>query len=348
MHKQRLILNRAFQEAEDGFYQLSPFGEFPGSLEVGGKAVPVVQVLTRDHLEPIYNRLVEQAQNANWSGLLGDREHWSLSDDKATDALAWFREFQLRDDGIYAKPKKTELGERLVNGGTLRMISPVFDVEPEDGGEIKNGSRMIPTGIDSIGFTNRPRLGKFMKPVSNRDGQTENQNQPEETMKLVNKALNLPDAADETSVVAEIEKLKNKAGQATSLQTQLEAEKLKVANMEKAQLEKEADVFIETNKDRIVNTDEARADMKKLYVENKSAAETAVRVMAPAKQEAPRTINRSTRQPASPTDGGSGDSAKAARIKNRAQSLTDSAKSRGEKLDWPDAWAQAKSEVENG
>ncbi|MDD2241316.1 MAG: phage protease, partial [Kiritimatiellae bacterium] len=272
--------------------------------------------------------------------ILGDREHWSLTADKATDALAWFRDFELRADGLYGKPRKTTLGKELIDGGTLRGVSPVLEVEAESGDEIADGSRVVPIAIDSIGFTNRPRLKQFMRPVSNKaDGaRTKNNNQPEENMKLVNKALGIGENAEEASAVSEIERLKEEIRQKES----------RIAELEKAETDKAADTFVSENKEKIADTDEARQSLRKLYLENKDSATELVKHLAPApKSPAPKVPNKSTKQPESATDT-SGDSGKAARIKNRAQSLTDSAKSRGEKLDWPDAWAQAKSEVENG
>jgi hypothetical protein len=345
MKKSTLILNRAFQEAEDGFCQLSPVGEFPGAVEnQDGEMIPVIQVLAMEHLESIFNRLQELAKDEEWSGILGDREHWSLTDDRETDALTWFKEFGLRPDGLYGKGRKTTLGEQLIGGGVLRKVSPVFDVVAEDGGEIKAGSRVVPTALDSIGFTNRPRLGRFMKPVTNRgDGHQQKQPTTGGNMKLVNKALGLQDDAAEASVVAAIEKLQNRAAEADGLQTELDAEKQKVATLENKQLEAEADEFVEANKDRILNSDEARGEMRKLYIENKDAAERAIKLF-PTKQEAPKVPNKVPRQPDDPT-GDSAETKRAVQIGNRARKIQTDAKNRGETVPWPSAWAQAKSEV---
>lgn len=304
MSRTRLILNRAFSEAADGFYQLTPFGEFDGSLQTAsGDAVPVTQVLSRERIEPIFNRLEASAKDPAWPGLLGDREHWSLTNDKTTEALGWFREFDLRDDGLYAKPKKTELGERLINGGTLRMVSPVFDVVTEDGAALSSGCRVVPVGLDSIGFTNRPRLGKFMKPVTNKNPQQEQPTTSGGIMKLVNKQLGLADDAAEASAVSAIEKLTNRAAQADTLQTELDAATLKVKNMESIQLEAEADAFLVTHTARIQNTDEARATLKALYISNRADAEKLVALL-PLKAEAPQAPNRKTVQPKAPTGEG--------------------------------------------
>lgn len=341
MKKHLIILNREFSESADGFYHLCPVCEAPCSIEVDGKSINVVQVITRDRLESILDALKEEAKSETWTGILGDREHWSLTADKETDALAWFREFELRADGLYGKPRKTTLGKELIDGGTLRGVSPVLEVEAEAGGDIANGSRVVPIAIDSIGFTNRPRLKQFMRPVSNKaDGaRTKNNNQPEEKMKLVNKALGIAENAEEASAVGEIERLKQ----------EIATKQARIDELEKADMEKAADAFVAENKEKVADSDAARASLKKLYLENRESAEELVKHLAAGtKTQAPKAPNKSTQQPASATDGGSGDPAKAARIRNRAQALTDSAKSRGEKLDWPDAWAQAKSEVDNG
>lgn len=340
MTKHLIILNREFSESADGFYHLCPICEAPCTVEVEGTSINVVQVITRARLESILSALKEEAKSETWTGILGDREHWSLSDDKATDALAWFREFELREDGLYGKPRKTTLGKELIDGGTLRGVSPVLEVEAEAGDQIVDGSRVVPIAIDSIGFTNRPRLKQFMRPVSNKaDGaRTKNNNQPEENMKLVNKALGIAENAEEASAVSEIERLKEEIRQ----------KEARIGELEKADKEKAADAFVTENKAKVADNDAARASLKKLYLENRESAEELVKHLAvETKTPAPLAQHKSTKQPASATET-SGDTAKASRIRNRAQALCDSARGRGEKLVWADAWDQAKSEVENG
>ena len=157
-------------------------------------------------------------------------------------------------------------------------------------------------------------------------------------MKLVNKALGLAENAEEASAISEIERLKEEIGQ----------KEARIAELEKADKEKAADAFVAENKAKVADNDAARDALKKLYLENRESAEELVKHLAvETKTPAPLAPNKSTKQPASATDA-SGDSAKAAKIRNRAQSLCDAARGRGEKLVWADAWDQAKSEVENG
>jgi len=293
MSKHLIIMNREFSEAADGFYHLCPICEAACPIEVDGKCVNVVQVITRAGLESIASALKDAAKAEGWTGILGDREHWSLTADKATDALAWFREFELRDDGLWGKPRKTTLGKELIDGGTLRGVSPVLEVEAEDGGDISEGSRVVPIAIDSIGFTNRPRLKQFMRPVSNKaDGASKNPNQPEDNMKLVNKALGLAENAEEASAISEIERLKE----------EIKQKEARIAELEKADNEKAADAFVAENKEKIADTDEGRASLKKLYLENKAAATDLVQHLTlVVKTIAPVAPNKATKQPASAT-----------------------------------------------
>lgn len=326
----------------DGWDHISPVGDYPGA--VGG--VDVIQVLSREHLEAIADTLNKRAADESWTGILGDREHFSLDPNKETDALAWYREFEMRADGLYGKPRETTLGVNMVGGGVLRGISPVFDVITEDGGPLKSGCRVIPTGLDSIGFTNRPRLGSAMRPLTNRaDGDTalnSNQqptNQKKDSMKALNKALGLAEDAEETAAVLEVQKLKNRA----------ETAEAKAAAMEAEKLDADADAFVTANRGRVDDTDEARAQLKKLYTTNREQAEAFVKIIPPrapnSDPKLPQSRNKTGAKQPEGLASGSMTEQQAAKVSNRATELQAQAKAAGRVLNHADAWRQAKTEV---
>lgn len=93
------------------------------------------------------------------------------------------------------------------------------------------------------------------------------------TMKLVNKRLGLIDEASESSVIAEIEKLENKASKADQLQKDLDAKTKEAETLQnkveglQAEKQKIEDEAAENYIDQLVNSGKAKADKKESLVE---------------------------------------------------------------------------------
>ena len=194
----KVSLANRFSPPVDGWIQLSPVGKFP-------HATGVVQIVDAEALSALVN---------SYEGdLLLDFDHESSDPNKRTTAAGWIDRIEARGDGLWAHVRWSEAGDRALANGEYRFVSPVWDVEPITGNDVR------PVRLLEAGLTNKPNL-KSLKPISNREhdanGGTNGQGKTAEaatkenqtTMKLVNRALDLSPDASEDAAIAGIEKLK--------------------------------------------------------------------------------------------------------------------------------------------
>ena len=231
--------------------QLAPFGEFDGILnKTDGTKTPIVQHLNQAAFERILNAWSQSGSPE----LLVDADHLSCGGG-STKAYAWASNLRVEEGGLYADFKFTAAGRAAVNAREYRFVSPVFKCD-------ENGEAV---GLESIALTNRPNL-----PVScvlNRETAgvvNVEDNKGKTKMEKLLSTLGLgPDASEDAAVAA------------------VEALKKKVADLEAASLEAEAEKFADENKDRIEN----RKAVIDLYVKNgKEVAEAFLAAFkAPAK-----------------------------------------------------------------
>jgi phage I-like protein len=145
---------------------------------------------------------------------------------------------EIRPDGLYVKPKLSEAGLKNIAGGNLRYVSPVFDFDSAVflGVDVRSGlPRYRVTRMTEAALTNKPNL-KGLRPLSNRghnapggepglgtpaEAATKEKNQ---TMKLINRALDLSPDASEEAAAAGIDKLKKERAEAGSALANREGE----------------------------------------------------------------------------------------------------------------------------
>lgn len=259
-------------------------GRYPGTAtQPNGEKIPVVQVVTDTGLRRALTALNRLAEDPNWPGLLLDVEHASLGDEGSTAAAAWYRQFDLRPDGLYGKAERTTLGTGLIQGKVYKRLSPVAELEPLPGSQ----TEYLVVGINSAGLTNKANMTALRILAANRETlsitptQTKESNMPTQLLEL----LGLTAEATEADVLAAV----------TALKDQL-------ATHEAEKTDREAEAFAAANADKFKG---GKDDAKDLYVKNRAAAEAvvahAVGVAAPAPAEAPRVLNRQdTRTPARP------------------------------------------------
>lgn len=77
------------------------------------------------------------------------------------EAMGWFNELELKNDGIYANLTLTPKGEELVKNKIYRYLSPVYDAEYKD-------RKIKVTRILNVGLVNRPNL---LKKALNKEGE---------------------------------------------------------------------------------------------------------------------------------------------------------------------------------
>lgn len=320
------ITNRDFKIAEDGWYQLVPIGEFPGVLRLGDKREEITQVLDKDAL----TKLVNSVQGE----LLIDFEHFASDPNKETRAAGWIQDVELREDGIYMRPKWSGSGKTSIENGDYRFISPEFE-----GVENLGNGRVRPTKLTGAGLTNKPAL-KTLKALSNRetDDTTTHQNNNMDYKALLKTLLGLSgDPTDEQIQTAasaftqtankdkeakEIAELKNRAEALTKelVEADLKTFEGVIQDREavKAALIKDRDgtvALLKSLKPAVEVTTEATA-REAIYNRDNAKAPTASETKAA--QEA---------------------DARAAKIRNRASEI-----SKNEGISFSQAWARAEAE----
>lgn len=147
-----------FKLADDGFMMIASKGEHPWTSEDG--KIQIVQILDDASLQSqaeAFNRASQEA--------LLDYEHESYDMQKRTTAAGWITNVEVRDDGLYGKPRWSECGTRDVTGGNFRFTSPTY--LPSDMEDLGDG-RKRPLRFDTVALTNKPNM-KNMKPITNRE-----------------------------------------------------------------------------------------------------------------------------------------------------------------------------------
>lgn len=238
------LFNR-FSAPVDGWIQISPLGDFPHGSGV-------VQVVDEAALQALAN---------SYAGdLLLDFDHESSDPTKRTTAAGWIDAVEARPDGLWGHVRWSAAGEAALANGEYRYVSPVWDVE-------KLGPKQVrPIRLLEAGLTNKPNI-KTLKPISNRQqdagGGAPGLGTPAEaatkekhqTMKLINRALDLSPDASEEAAAAGIDKLKADRAQAGTTLANRDAA-LAEANTQLAN----RDAEITKLKAAIVANDEAHAD----------------------------------------------------------------------------------------
>lgn len=217
-----------FQTPEDGWIQLIPKGRYPVTLEGGGKPMVFDQVLDDASLASIADRFTPEKGNVRI-----DQEHWSYDTSKSSEAYGWIDEVQVRADGLYGQVRWTEIGNKAVEGGTYRYVSPVWlpeDVEKVGPGQIR------PLRLDSVGLTNNPNL-KGMRPITNRAGapawlageeKPADETKKPKTMRSVATELRLNPDASEEAILGAVRAVLNRATSAESTVTTLTTENARI------------------------------------------------------------------------------------------------------------------------
>lgn len=318
------ILNRGEVLPDDGWYQVVPLGEFV--VKHGGKRI--LQVLDPRAVQAMAERFQAAGEK-----LLVDFDHFSYDEGNRSEAAGWVVAVEARTDGLWARIEWTDAGEPAIMNKRYRFVSPVW--LPDDCEDLGN-DRLRPLRLDSIGLTNQPNM-KGMQPLSNRGGEGRLPNShptKENTMKKVLELLGLSAEATEDSAVEAVTALQNSASESGALKNRAEQAETKIAEMETAALESEADAFCDEHKDVIANRDAVKAQ----YIANREGTRALFAGIKPAADEpdGQEPIHNRQRKP----DEGKVDEKKAAAIRNRAQAIR---KERG--IPYPQAFAAAQDEL---
>jgi hypothetical protein len=156
------IQNRLPAEPTGGWIHIVPKGELPN------RAAGIVQVLDDVSLDSILAGLNADKQRLGnrWPGLYAGREHFVYDDGKDSGALAWFKDFEKRSDGIWANQDGlTPIGQQAIANREYKFTS--FCADPKDVQPLGAGRVRI-LKIDTVGFTNQANGKELLNPINNR------------------------------------------------------------------------------------------------------------------------------------------------------------------------------------
>ncbi len=333
-----LITNRDFKLPADGWMQLFPFGEVPGPIEnPDGTTAEVVQIVDPAAAAVVLSAFRGEAAKPNFGGVLVDFEHFSLDPAKESRSAAWIDELDQRADGVWFKGRLTNSGQKALEGGDYRFISPVLEFP---GRTYRDGERVRPTGLHSAGLTNDPRI-KGGVPLSNRHtASPAARSEIQPTMKTVLKKLGLADDASEQSAVDAVSLLTNRA---TKAEGDLATLKTEHAELLTAQVESDLKEF----EGVIANRDDVKAQL----IANRKGTLSLLRgLKKPAGKEEPaRITNRQSAitpagTPAQEAVDAAKEKARGAKISNRASEL----RRTNPKLSRAQAFKAAEDEIGTG
>ncbi len=345
-----LILNRNFELPADGWHQLAPLGEFPHA------AAGIIQVIDTAACNAMVASFDFQKKSSTiFPGLLIDFDHFSLDAEKRSEAAGWITDLKFcppssgnNPAGLFALIRWSDIGEAAVKGGRYRFLSPVW---AKGDCEDLSDNRFRPVRLLNAAVTNDPNL-KGILPLSNRApfdftplGKNASVTQ-EKNMKpiidaLLNK-LNLPADTAQDAVLAAIENMAAPE-EVTALLNRAESAETRLAGFQAAQLEADADAFIEDHAAVIENRDQVRAQ----FIENRTLTEAVFKnlkapkpVATPPATDTRRPLhNRDSKVLATQNRDASTSESKAVKIRNRAAEIM-----KNERIVYTDAFRRAEQE----
>jgi hypothetical protein len=168
MNRRVIISNRAASGLGDGWIHIVPSGELPN------KAAGIIQILDEKSIDSILANIAadKRRMGDKWPGIYAGREHFIYDPDQDSAALAWFKDFEKRADGIWASADGlTPAGRDALNAGEYKYTS--FVTDPSDlervGGPDGGLPRLRVMKIETVGFTNQANGKELLTPITNRD-----------------------------------------------------------------------------------------------------------------------------------------------------------------------------------
>jgi len=378
-----LILNRNFELPEDGWYQLAPLGEFPhaaaGITQIideaaCGQMVSAFETVKNSSgnfpglLIDFDHFSLDAAKHSEAAGWITDLKFVSSvpqasSLPQSPTSNSSHSTTHNLHGGLFAQIRWTDTGEAAVKGGRYRFLSPVW--AKSDCEDLGN-DRLRPVRLLNAAVTNDPNL-KGILPLSNRseslpkasslkpqasssfDSASLDKNTNKETHMqpaidaLLNK-LSLPADTAEADILTAIENMAA-PDDVAALTNRAETAEQSLADLQGAQLESDADAFLEDNAALIENRDEVRAQ----FIENRSLTEAVFQnlklpqasSLQPQASSATRKPlhNRDSKVSATRNRGASTSESTAVKIRNRASEIMNN-----ESLAYTEAFRRAEQE----
>lgn len=147
---------------------------------------------------------------ANWERMGSPSLPVDYSHDESGKAAGWIEGLELRDDGLYARIRWTEVARGLILSDELRFLSPTFH---PDGLDTLTGNRQGPT-LMGAGLLNNPFLFDLPRVAASAAVESSTHNPADEAItqeqrmdkKLICAALGLPEDTAEDVVMSTLQK----------------------------------------------------------------------------------------------------------------------------------------------
>lgn len=226
------------------FQTFPPYGRYPVGGTIPKADKDAEYVFDEEAAKNIIGNFRAAAKKADWTGILVDEEHFSLATAKSSAALAWAKDIRQEEDGsIWTRWEFTDRGRQMWENKILVNRSPAFYSD-------KISAKCYrPCELKSVGMTNNPHFEELSTLAAARAAEVNNQ-EGENTMNEIIKALGLSEGASEQDCVTAIESLKTKASAAEATATETE-DKLQKAEAKCRGIE--CNAFLEANKAKIAD-----------------------------------------------------------------------------------------------
>ncbi len=194
-----------FKPDGDGWFQVSPYGNFPHP-----KGIQSFHKEDAEKLVNAFNSMTNLGTRA--FGLPFYRGHPDADRQNFPDDRAYGRikEMRVGANGLEARAAFNAKGKELIEGGEYHGHSPYwkFTQDPNKRGVIR------PVELISIGFTNQPNIP--VKPITAANDESMN-----DTLKKLAKSLGLVETATETEIETKIAAISAAANELPGIRTQL-------------------------------------------------------------------------------------------------------------------------------
>ena len=245
------------------FQTFPPYGCYPVGGTIPNADEDAVYVFNKEAAKNIIENFRAAAKQANYTGILVDREHDSLDPKKPSDAMAWAKDIRQEEDGsIWTKWEFTPKGKELWETKTLINRSPAFYSDKV------NAKEYHPCELVSIGMTNTPHFTELSNLAAARAAEV-NTHEGEIHMKKLMVELGLDENATEDAAIAACKALKQERDNALA-----------------ACRKTECDAFLEANKDKIDDV----AACREVYMANPDAAKKLLGACKAAEAPKPQTV----------------------------------------------------------
>jgi len=262
-------------EGQRWYHTLPPLGEYPMPIHLPGGTVPGILVIDTEATDRIREAFAVAHNSADFPGILVDREHSSEQPDGDSTAMAWAKELQIRDDGIWTRWDLTAAGEPLITGHAYAYRSPAMALEPID--QIAHSQlsasratpstlhrppstapgRWRPIALRSIGLTNVPHF-RDLTPALGRDSTNTTTTETPMDRNIICQKLGLdPAKATDEEILGALDVLVAAKADGEAVTAECTAAKSELATIKARALEADAVAFVLAHKARIKPDQEA-------------------------------------------------------------------------------------------